>query len=62
MRLSLGADIDHMRLATLIEMGEAAVVVVLHGMIRFLVHSESSFHTEWESKNRVAGIIAPWLI
>jgi hypothetical protein len=38
MRFSLGADIHHMRLPALIEMGQAAVVVFMQGMIRFRVH------------------------
>ena len=38
MRFALGADIDHVRLPALIEMGQATVVVFMQGMIRFRVH------------------------
>jgi hypothetical protein len=38
MGFSLGTDIDHMCLSALIEMGQAALVVFMHGIIRFRVH------------------------
>jgi hypothetical protein len=38
MRLSLGADIDHMCLPALIEMGQATVVIFMLRMVRFRVH------------------------
>jgi hypothetical protein len=38
MRFSLGANIYHMRLPALIEMGQAAVVVFVQGLIGFRVH------------------------